>query len=96
MDRSGDAEFEGAQFDPGAMLWVRGVDYMTGWREATQVAEELGDALTAAGVDVAGAKIQAVSASDGSGVLRLELPTAAAREVAMLARAAASKWRKAG
>ncbi|MFJ9617200.1 hypothetical protein [Streptomyces noursei] len=96
MDRSGDAEFEGTQFDPDAVLWVRGVDYVTGWREAAQAAGELGDALTAAGVDVAGVKLRASTTTDGSGVVRLELSTTAAREVAKLARAAAAHWRKAG
>ncbi|MEK2473528.1 hypothetical protein [Streptomyces noursei] len=82
--------------DPDALLWVRGVDYLTGWRDATRAAAELGDALAEAGVDVAGVKLRAVSAADGSGVVRLELPTATAREVAMLARVAAAKLRKAG
>ncbi|MEU7640874.1 hypothetical protein [Streptomyces sp. NPDC039016] len=81
--------------DPDALLWVRGVDYMPGWREATRAVAELGDALTAAGVEMAGAKLRAVSAADGSGVVRLELSTSAARDVAMLARVAA-QWRKAG
>ncbi|ARF56341.1 hypothetical protein [Streptomyces gilvosporeus] len=96
MDRSGDAEFEGAQFDPDAVLWVRGVDYVTGWREATQAVGELGDALTAAGVGEAGVKLRASATTDGSGVVRLELSPAAAREVAKLARVAAARWRKAG
>lgn len=94
----GDEAFgsEGEQVDPDAVLWVRGVDYVTGWRDATQAAGELGDALTAAGVDVAGAKLQASTATDGSGVVRLELSSATAREVAKLARVAAAQWRKAG
>ncbi|MGD3112967.1 hypothetical protein [Streptomyces sp. YGL11-2] len=88
--------FEADGLDPDALLWMRGVNYMAGWREATRAAAELGDALTAAGVEMAGAKLQAVSGGDGSGVVRLELSTATAREVAMLARVAAAKWRKAG
>ncbi|MER6048430.1 hypothetical protein ABT168_13380 [Streptomyces sp. NPDC001793] len=94
-DIGGDG-FEAGGLDPDAVLWVRGVDYMAGWREAKQAAAELGEALTAAGVEMAGAKLQAVSAADGSGVVRLELPAATAREVAMLARVAAAKLRKAG
>ncbi|BCK70031.1 hypothetical protein Srufu_039840 [Streptomyces libani subsp. rufus] len=96
MDNPGDAGFEGAQFDPDTVLWVRGVDYVTGWRDATQAAGDLGDALTAAGVDVAGAKIRASTTADGSGVVRLELSSKTAREVAKLARLAAAQWRKAG
>ncbi|MFK0289142.1 hypothetical protein ACIQU6_01475 [Streptomyces sp. NPDC090442] len=94
-DIGGDG-FEAEGLDPDALLWVRGVDYLTGWREAARVAAELGDALTAVGVDLEGAKLQAVSAADGSGVVRLDLPTATAREVAVLTRVAATKWRKAG
>lgn len=96
MDNWGDAEFEGAQFDPDAVLWVRGVDYVTGWREASQAAGELGDALTAVGVDVPGAKLRVSTTTDGSGVVRLELPSATAREVARLARVAAAQRRKTG
>ncbi|MFI9261514.1 hypothetical protein ACIGT4_27975 [Streptomyces sioyaensis] len=98
MDNPGDEAFgfEGEQFDPDAVLWVRGVDYVAGWRDATRAAGELGDALTAAGVDVAAAKLRANSTADGSGVVRLELSSAAARELAKLARVAAVQWRKAG
>ncbi|MER6051106.1 hypothetical protein ABT168_27255 [Streptomyces sp. NPDC001793] len=94
-DIGGD-DFEAGGLDPDAVLWVRGLDYLTGWREATRAAAELGDALRAAGVEMEGAKLQAVSAAGGSGVVRLELPAATAREVAMLARVAAAKLRKAG
>lgn len=96
MDNWGDAEFEGAQFDPEAVLWVRGVDYVAGWREASRAVGELGDALTAAGVDVAGAKLRVSTTTDGSGVVRLELSSAAARDVARLARVAAAQRRRTG
>ncbi|MFE7315754.1 hypothetical protein ACFU7T_22125 [Streptomyces sp. NPDC057555] len=96
MGNSGGAGFEDEQFDPEAVLWVHGVDYLTGWRGATEAAAELGDALTAVGVDIAGAKFRASTTADGSGVVRVELPTATAREVAMLARVAAAQCRKAG
>lgn len=89
------AGFEGDEFDPEAVLWVRGVDYVAGWRDATPAAAELGDALTAVGVDTAGARLRAGAAADGSGVVRLELSAATAREVAMLARVAAARLRKA-
>ncbi|MEU5301341.1 hypothetical protein ACH4YO_06105 [Streptomyces noursei] len=87
---------DNGKFDAEEALWVRGVDYVTGWREAARAGAELGDALTAAGAEMAGAKLRAVSAADGSGVVRLEVSTATAREVAMLARVAAAKWRKGG
>ncbi|MFE2635596.1 hypothetical protein ACFXKX_31450 [Streptomyces scopuliridis] len=91
----GDDSFDADDLDLDAVLWVRGVDYMTGWRAATQAAAELGDALTAVGVDTAGSKLLAGAAADGSGVVRLELSAATAREVALLARVAAARWRKA-
>ncbi|SHK76827.1 hypothetical protein [Streptomyces yunnanensis] len=88
-DIGGDG-FDADGLDPDALLWVRGVDYLTGWRDATRAAAELGDALAEAGVDVAAAKLRAVSAADGSGVVRLELSPATARKVAKLARVAAA------
>ncbi|MFI1431648.1 hypothetical protein [Streptomyces lydicus] len=91
MDRPGDAEF-----DPDAVLWVRGVDYMAGWRDATRAAAELSDALTAADVDETAVKLRAGTTTDGSGLVRLELSPATAREVAKLVRVAAGQWRKAG
>ncbi|MGW2022708.1 hypothetical protein [Streptomyces decoyicus] len=93
MDGIGDDGFDGEDLDPDAVLWVRGVDYLTGWRDATEAAAELGDALMAAGVDTAGIKLRAAAASDGSGVVRLELSAAAAREVAVRAHVAAIRWR---
>ncbi|MGW7485837.1 hypothetical protein [Streptomyces sp. NPDC054786] len=72
MDGIGDDGFDGEDLDPDAVLWVRGVDYLAGWRDAMQAAAELGDALVAAGVDTAGIKLRAAAVSDGSGVVRLD------------------------
>ncbi|WP_329146992.1 hypothetical protein OIU91_16085 [Streptomyces sp. NBC_01456] len=91
MDGIGDDGFDGEDLDPDAVLWVRGVDYLAGWRDATQAAAELGDALVEAGVDTAGIKLLAAAAFDGSGVVRLELSAAAAREVAVRARATTAR-----
>ncbi|MFG2828868.1 hypothetical protein ACGFWI_15650 [Streptomyces sp. NPDC048434] len=88
MDGIGDDGFDGEDLDPDAVLWVRGVDYLAGWRDATQAAAELGDALVAASVEATGTKLRAAVAADGSGVVRLELSAAAAREVATRARVA--------
>ncbi|MFF7230128.1 hypothetical protein BX264_3163 [Streptomyces sp. 2333.5] len=93
MDGIGDDGFDGEDLDPDAVLWVRGVDYLAGWRDATQAAAELGEALSAAGLDTTEAKLRAAAVSDGSGVVRLELSAAAAREVAVRARAATAQWR---
>ncbi|GAA2599304.1 hypothetical protein Stube_36630 [Streptomyces tubercidicus] len=67
MDGIGDDGFDGEDLDPDAVQWVRGVDYLAGWRDATQAAAQLGDALTAAGVDTTETKLRAIAASDGSG-----------------------------
>lgn len=91
MDGIGDGEFDARDLDPDATLWVRSVDYLAGWRDATQAVEELGDALTAVGIDPTEIKLRATAAADGSGLVRLELSVAAAREVAMLARATAAR-----
>ncbi|MGW2392132.1 hypothetical protein ACWCYK_21930 [Streptomyces lydicamycinicus] len=93
MDGIGDDGFDGEDLEPDAVLWVRGVDYLAGWRDATQAVAELGDALTGAGMDTAGIKLRAAATSDGSGVVRLELSAAAARQVAVRARASAAQWR---
>ncbi|MFD0167836.1 hypothetical protein ACFVJH_27400 [Streptomyces decoyicus] len=93
MDGIGDDGFDGEDLDPDAVLWVRGVDYLAGWRDATEAAAELGDALVAAGVETAGIKLRAAAASDGSGVVRLELSAAATREVAVRTHVAAVLWR---
>ncbi|MEE4541392.1 hypothetical protein V2S66_05350 [Streptomyces sp. V4-01] len=42
----------GDDFDPAAMLWAPGIDYIRAWREATDAAADLLDALTATGIDV--------------------------------------------
>ncbi|MCD9144758.1 hypothetical protein [Streptomyces albireticuli] len=76
-----DEAFEVEEFDLDAVAWVRGVDYVAGWREAKDAAARLGDALAAAGVE---GRLRAVSAPDGSGVVRLELSPRHAREVAAL------------
>ncbi|GAA0342240.1 hypothetical protein [Streptomyces blastmyceticus] len=77
----GDVEFGAEEFDPDAALWVRGVDYVTGWAAARDAAAELGQALMSAGVEASGVRLRAGSAADGSGVVRVELSTAAAAEV---------------
>ncbi|MEV4924610.1 hypothetical protein [Streptomyces roseoverticillatus] len=78
--------FDIEAFDPDDVLWVRGVDYVAGWREATDAAAELTQALTAVGVPLDGAKATARSAADGSGVVRLVWSVETVRAVAELVR----------
>ncbi|MEU1664620.1 hypothetical protein ACI2L4_04310 [Streptomyces sparsogenes] len=87
--------FDGWEIDPGAVMWVRGVDYIAGWREATAASEELDGALRLVGVDMEGVRLRAATAADGSGMVRFELSAVVAREVAALARGAAARCRKA-
>lgn len=82
-------EIEGAEFDPDAVLWVRGVDYVSGWRDAKDAAAELSAALGDAGVDVQDATVVAQTRADGSGVVRLVWSAATVRAVTRLMRDAA-------
>ncbi|MFD5387836.1 hypothetical protein ACFWMG_23370 [Streptomyces sp. NPDC127074] len=72
------------------------MDYVSGWRDAREAAAELSDALRLVGVEAAGVRLRAASGADGSGVVRLELSPASAREVAMLARVTAARLGMAG
>ena len=64
----GDDGFEGEAADLEAGIWVRGVDYLSGWRDAREAAAELGDALRLVGVEAAGVRLRVASGADGSGV----------------------------
>lgn len=83
------AGFENESFDPDDVVWVRGVDYVAGWRDATDAGGKLADALAAAGFDTEGLEWQARANADGSGAVRLVLSAAAAHDVAALVRAVA-------
>ncbi|WP_414168963.1 hypothetical protein ACMATS_23615 [Streptoverticillium reticulum] len=76
----------GSEFDPDAVLWVRGVDYVGGWRDAKDATAELSAALVRAGVDIDGASVVAQTRADGSGVARLVWPAELVRAVAELVR----------
>lgn len=92
----GDDGCEGEAADLEAGIWVRGVDYLSGWRDARKATAELGDALSLVGVETAALRLRAASDTDGSGMVRLELSAASAREVAMLARVTAARLGRAG
>ncbi|MGP3924517.1 hypothetical protein [Streptomyces sp. 8N616] len=94
MDDPRKRDFESEELDPGAVLWVRGVDYVAGWREAKDAAAELVDVLRVAGIEATGAQARAEVAADGSGVVQLRLSAATVRDVAALVRDA-SAWRRA-
>ncbi|MEU9013437.1 hypothetical protein AB0D12_27485 [Streptomyces sp. NPDC048479] len=84
-----DASYESEPFDPDDVVWVRGVDYVAGWRDAADAGAELADVLESAGFDTAGLNWQARTNADGTGMVRLVLSAAAAHDVAALVRAVA-------
>jgi hypothetical protein len=92
--------FNGEEFDPDqdldALVWLPGVDYITGWRQAKDAAGELAAGLAEAGVDTAGVRFRADTTSDGTGMVRLVCSVDTAEEVAILLRIAAARLRKAG
>ncbi|MEU7135233.1 hypothetical protein [Streptomyces sp. NPDC046261] len=79
-------EMTGSEFDPEAVVWVRGVDYLGGWREAQDAAAELSEALAAVGVNTSGLVATAQTRVDGSGVVRLVWPVETVRAVVALVR----------
>ncbi|WP_189311242.1 hypothetical protein [Streptomyces brasiliensis] len=58
---------------PGAdsSLWVSGVDYIAGWREAREAADRLNRALLGAGFELSALRAVASTNEDGRGVVRL-------------------------
>ncbi|MFD4613399.1 hypothetical protein ACFWOT_36110 [Streptomyces sp. NPDC058440] len=52
-------------------LWVPGVDYVAGWREARGVADRLNRALPRAGFELSAVRAVASTGEDGRGVVRL-------------------------
>ncbi|MEV0368277.1 hypothetical protein AB0I10_00320 [Streptomyces sp. NPDC050636] len=81
--------FEGGDFEPEATLWVRGVDYVAGYRDASVAGAELAEALEAVGMDTSDVTVCAHAGPDGSGLVRVALSPTAVRQVAALVRAAA-------
>ncbi|MFB7114535.1 hypothetical protein [Streptomyces sp. NPDC056291] len=52
-------------------LWVPGVDYVAGWREAREVADRLNRALLGAGFELSTVRAVASTGEDGRGLVRL-------------------------
>ncbi|MET7622759.1 hypothetical protein [Streptomyces sp. NPDC005408] len=84
-----DEGFETDPFDLDDVVWVRGVDYVAGWRDAADAGGELAAALTSAGFDTMGLEWRARTNADGAGTVRLVLSAAAAHDVAALVLAVA-------
>jgi hypothetical protein len=76
-------------FDADSALWMPGVDYVGGWRDAVEAGAELTSALMAAWPDVRGMSAVARSAPDGSGAVSVQVPPSIARALARLVHAAA-------
>lgn len=52
-------------------LWVSGVDYISGWREAREAADRLNRALLGMGLELSAVRAVASTNEDGRGVVRL-------------------------
>ncbi|MFE4408987.1 hypothetical protein [Streptomyces sp. NPDC056821] len=52
-------------------LWVPGVDYVAGWREAREGADRLNRALLGAGFELSAVRAVASTGEDGRGLVRL-------------------------
>ncbi|MEU7223434.1 hypothetical protein [Streptomyces chrestomyceticus] len=94
MNVFGDEGLADHGFDPNETVWVRGVDYVAGWREARDAGVALMEALAAAGIDVTSLKAQAHARPDGYGEVTLRLSMATVRQTTGLLRAA-SRWGRA-
>ncbi|MEU6327431.1 hypothetical protein ABZ851_09115 [Streptomyces sp. NPDC047049] len=91
-----DPNFDGEALEPDGWMWVRGVDYVAGWRSAVDAATELKGAMDEAGIDTTVVMSMASTTTDVSGVLPLSLPVEAVLALANAAREEALRWRRAG
>ncbi|MFJ3304793.1 hypothetical protein ACIPSA_17035 [Streptomyces sp. NPDC086549] len=67
-------------------LWVSGVDYVAGWREAREAADRLNRAFLGAGFELSEVRAVASTYDDGRGVVRfVGWPGAIVRLAALLA-----------
>lgn len=55
----------------GSGLWVSGVDYVAGWRDAREAADRLNRALLGAGFELSDVRAVASSDDGGRGVVRV-------------------------
>ncbi|MFF3845646.1 hypothetical protein [Streptomyces sp. NPDC002328] len=66
-------------------LWVPGVDYLAGWREAREAADRLNRAFLGVGLELSEARAVAATDDAGRGVVRLVgLPRAAVQLAELL------------
>ncbi|MFE2534218.1 hypothetical protein [Streptomyces sp. NPDC059371] len=68
-----------------SVLWVRGVDYMAGWRVARESADRLNRALLGVGLERSEVRAVASTDEEGRGVVRLAgIPDAVGRLAQLL------------
>ncbi|KAA6222644.1 hypothetical protein CP973_12515 [Streptomyces albofaciens JCM 4342] len=67
MDAFGGEGLAAHGFDPDETVWVRGVDYVTGWRQAREVGAAPMEALAEAKIDVMSLKALAGCVAAGQG-----------------------------
>ncbi|MCF3130239.1 hypothetical protein [Streptomyces olivochromogenes] len=65
-------------------LWVSGVDYIAGWREAHEAADRLNRALLAVGFELSAVRAVASADEGGRGVVRLAGRTGAVERLTRL------------
>ncbi|MBB5109051.1 hypothetical protein [Streptomyces spectabilis] len=66
-------------------MWVPGVDYLAGWREAREVADRLNRAFLGAGFELSEVRCVASTDEGGRGLVRLAgSPSAVARLAGLL------------
>ncbi|MBQ1091066.1 hypothetical protein [Streptomyces sp. B93] len=65
-------------------VWVSGVDYVAGWRDARDTADRLNRALLSAGFELSAVRAVASTNDDGRGVVRLVGWPGALERLAML------------
>ncbi|MET9411361.1 hypothetical protein ABZX90_37300 [Streptomyces sp. NPDC002935] len=71
--------------DVEAVLWVRGVDYMAGWRDARESTDQLNRAMLGVGLERSEVRAVASTDEEGRGVVRLAgMPDAVGRLAQLL------------
>ncbi|MEU2284658.1 hypothetical protein ABZ614_22400 [Streptomyces sp. NPDC013178] len=62
---------DGLDADAGSGLWVPGVDYIAGWREARAAADRLNRAFLSVGFELSAVRAVPSTNEDGRGVVRV-------------------------
>ncbi|MGW5114825.1 hypothetical protein ACWEQ8_05130 [Streptomyces noursei] len=58
--------------EAGSWVWSRGVDYLSGWRQARESAERLNHQLVAVGLDPSSIRAAASTDAEGGGIVHIK------------------------